>query len=156
MSTPATKKRLIIDNQVQGTVNIVVTGDVPVEEAIRIIEINLLLNGYTMVPVEGSNIVKVVGSGKNPRTAAIPIISDELLLPDGEQVVTYITKLRYCTDPTEVQQTLSTFVVPAPGALYECDGSAEVADAGHHRKHRHDPRFDPAFARDRRATGRGG
>jgi type II secretion system protein D len=109
-----TKKRLIIDNQVQGTVNIVVSGEVSAEEAIRIIEINLLLNGFTLIPVEGSDMVKVVGSGKNPRTAAIPIISDELLLPDGEQVVTYVAKLRYA-DAAEVQQTLSTFVVPAPG-----------------------------------------
>ncbi|WP_162145312.1 secretin N-terminal domain-containing protein [Chthoniobacter flavus] len=109
-----TKKRMIIDNQVQGTVNIVVSGEVPAEEAIRIIEINLLLNGFTLIPVEGTDMVKVVGSGKNPRTAAIPIISDELLLPEGEQVVTYIAKLHYA-DPTEVQQLLSTFVVPAPG-----------------------------------------
>jgi len=110
----ATKKRLVVDNQVQGTVNIVVAGEVPIEEAIRIIEINLLLNGFTLVPVEGSNIVKVVGSGKNPRSAAIPIVSDELLIPEGEQVVTYLAKLRYA-DPTELQQMLSTYVAPAPG-----------------------------------------
>jgi type II secretion system protein D len=110
----ATKKRLVVDNQVQGTVNIVVAGEVPIEEAVRIIEINLLLNGFTLVPVEGSNIVKVVGSGKNPRSAAIPIISDELLIPEGEQVVTYLAKLRYA-DPTELQQMLSTYVAPAPG-----------------------------------------
>ena len=49
------KKRLVIDNQVQGTVNIVVAGEVTVEEAMRIIEINLLLNGFTLVPAEGDN-----------------------------------------------------------------------------------------------------
>ena len=110
----ATKKRLVVDNQVQGTVNIVVSGEVPIEEAVRIIEINLLLNGFTLVPVEGSNIVKVVGNGKNPRSAAIPIISDELLIPEGEQVVTYLAKLRYA-DPAEMQQMLTTYVAPAPG-----------------------------------------
>ncbi len=109
-----TKRRLIIDNQVQGTVNIVVAGEVPAEEAVRIIEINLLLNGFTLVPVERSNIVKVIGSGKNPRAAAIPIISDELLLPEGEQVVTFLAKLKYA-DPTELQQMLSTYIVQAPG-----------------------------------------
>jgi general secretion pathway protein D len=109
-----TKSRLVIDNQVQGTVNIVVAGEVPVEEAIRIIEINLLLNGFTLVPVERSNIVKVVGAGKNPRTAAIPIISDELLLPNGEQVVTFLVKLQYA-DPVELQNTLTAFISPAPG-----------------------------------------
>ena len=109
-----TKKRLVIDNQVQGTVNIVIAGEVPAEEAIRIIEINLLLNGFTLVPVERSNIVKVVGAGKNPRTAAIPIISDEAMLPDGEQVVTFLAKLQYA-DPAELSQTLATFIAPAPG-----------------------------------------
>jgi len=105
-----TKKHLVLDNQVQGTVNIVVAGEISREEAIQIIEINLLLNGFTLVPVERSDIVKVIGIGKNPRAAAVPIIADELLLPDGEQVVTFLAKLQYI-DPQELQQTLSTFVV---------------------------------------------
>ncbi|MEP6669123.1 MAG: secretin N-terminal domain-containing protein [Chthoniobacter sp.] len=109
-----TGKRIVVDNQVSGTVNIVVTGDIPKEEAIRIIEINLLLNGITLIPVENSDIVKVVGTGKNPRGAAIPIISDELLIPAGEQVVTFVTKLHYA-DPTELQQTLTGFIGQSPG-----------------------------------------
>lgn len=108
-----TKKRIVTDNQVTGTVSIVVAGEIPKEEAIRIIEINLLLNGITLIPVENSNIVKVVGT-KNPRSAAIPIISDELLIPTGEQVVTFIAKLRYA-DPTELQQTLTSFVGQSQG-----------------------------------------
>jgi type II secretory pathway component GspD/PulD (secretin) len=109
-----TGKRVVFDNQVQGPVNIVVSGDIAPDEAIRIIEINLLLNGITLIPVEHSNIVKVVGTGKNPRGAAIPIISDELLLPAGEQVVTFIAKLNYA-DPTELAQTLTGFVGQAQG-----------------------------------------
>ena len=109
-----TKKRVIIDNQVQGTVNIVVAGDLPPDEAVRIIEINLLLNGFTLVPTDSGNIVKVIGTGKNPRSAAIPIVSDELLIPEGEQVVTFIAKLRYA-DPTELQQMLTTFVGQSQG-----------------------------------------
>ena len=38
------------------------------EEAIQIIEMNLLMNGFSLVPAEG-DIVKVIGTGKNPRTA---------------------------------------------------------------------------------------
>lgn len=110
-----TQKRIVLDNQVQGQVSIVVAGDVPVEEAIRIIEINLLLNGITLVPVERSNIVKVVSTGKNVKTGAFPIISDEALLPDGEQVVTFLAKLRYA-DPNELQQILTTFVGGAQGS----------------------------------------
>src|SRR5688500_12114795 len=58
-----TQKRILPDNQVQGQVSIVVAGEVPSDEAIRIIEISLLHNGFTLVPVERSNIVKVIGTG---------------------------------------------------------------------------------------------
>jgi type II secretory pathway component GspD/PulD (secretin) len=109
-----TGKRIVTDNQVQGTVYIVVPGEIPPDEAIRIIEINLQLNGFTMIPAEGSDIVKVVGANKNPRNAAIPIIADELLLPAGEQVVTFIAKLQYA-DATELQQTLTGYIGQAQG-----------------------------------------
>jgi type II secretion system protein D len=109
-----TKKNLVYDNQVIGTVNLVLSQPVPKEEAIRIIEINLLLNGFTLVPVENSNIIKVIGVGKNPRAAAIPLISDEMLIPEGEHVITFLTKVKYA-DPQELAQTLGTFVVQSAG-----------------------------------------
>lgn len=110
-----TRKNLVFDNQVMGPVNLVLSQPVPRDEAVKIIEINLLLNGYSLVPADSStSIVKVLGIGKNPRSAAIPLISDELLLPEGEQVVTFLTKVRYA-DPVELAQTLGTFVVPSQG-----------------------------------------
>jgi type II secretory pathway component GspD/PulD (secretin) len=66
-----TGKRVVTDDQVQGQVYIVAPGEVSPEEATRIIEINLQLNGFTMIPAERSDIIKVVGTGKNPRSAAI-------------------------------------------------------------------------------------
>ena len=65
-----------MDNFVQGKVNIFINKPVPREEAIKIIEMNLLLNRYSLVPA-GDDIVKVIGTGQNPRTAGVPIISDE-------------------------------------------------------------------------------
>src|SRR5262245_48440574 len=56
-------KTLVYDNQVIGTVNLVLSEPVPLNDAIRIIETNLLLNGFTLVPAEGSNIIKVIGIG---------------------------------------------------------------------------------------------
>ncbi|MEA3211226.1 MAG: ral secretion pathway protein [Chthoniobacter sp.] len=113
-----TKKHLVYDNQVIGNVNLVLSQPVPKEEAIKIIEINLLLNGFTLVPVEDPNkestIIKVIGIGKNPRSSAIPMVADELLIPDGEHVITFLAKLKYA-DPAELAQILGTFVVPAPG-----------------------------------------
>ncbi|MGI9087304.1 MAG: secretin N-terminal domain-containing protein [Chthoniobacterales bacterium] len=105
-----TGKKLVLDNFVQGKVNIFIAKPVPREEAIRIIEINLLLNGYSLVPADG-DIVKVIGTGKNPRAAGVPIISDEAMIPAGDHVISFLFKLRFA-DPTELQQVLGQYLSP--------------------------------------------
>ncbi|MEA3189012.1 MAG: ral secretion pathway protein [Chthoniobacter sp.] len=99
-----TGKRIIYDNSVQGNVNIVVNTPVPKEEAVKIIEINLLLNGFSLIP-EDDHITKVIGIGKIPRSAAVPIYSEIDQMPDSERVVTFLFKLQYA-DATEMQQIL--------------------------------------------------
>ena len=47
-----TGKRVITDNFVQGKVNIFLSKEVPREEAIQIIKISLLMNGFSLVPEE--------------------------------------------------------------------------------------------------------
>jgi general secretion pathway protein D len=106
-----TGKKLVMDNFVQGKVNIFIAKDVPREEAIKIIEINLLLNGYSLIPSEDSDIVKVIGTGKNPRTTGVPIVSNETEIPDGDHVISYLFKLRYA-DPQELQQALGQYLSP--------------------------------------------
>src|SRR5712664_3851761 len=106
-----TGKKLVMDNFVQGKVNIFIAKEVAREEAIKIIEMNLLLNGYSLVPSEDSDIVKVIGTGKNPRTTGVPIISDETEIPDGDHVISYLFKLRYA-DPQELQQALGQYLSP--------------------------------------------
>jgi general secretion pathway protein D len=106
-----TGKKLVMDNFVQGKVNIFISKDVPREEAIKIIEMNLLLNGYSLIPAEDTDIVKVIGTGKNPRTTGVPIVSDETEIPDGDHVISYLFKLRYA-DPTELQQALGQYLSP--------------------------------------------
>ena len=105
-----TGKKMIMDNNVVGKVNIFIPKPVTPDEAIRIIEMNLLLNGYSLVPAEG-DIVKVIGTGKNPRTAGVPIISDEADIPEGDHVISYLFKLRYA-DPQELQQVLGQYLSP--------------------------------------------
>ena len=105
-----TGKKLIMDNNVVGKVNIFIAKPMTRDEAIRIIEMNLLLNGYSLVPAEG-DIVKVIGTGKNPRTAGVPIISDEADIPEGDHVISYLFKLRYA-DPQELQQVLGQYLSP--------------------------------------------
>ncbi len=110
-----TGRRLIRDNQVIGQINIVINQPVPKDEAIKIIEINLLMNGFSLVPVDRTDgkLWKVIGTGKNPRNYGIPIFSDLDELPDNEQVVTYLKKLEYA-DPTELAQTLGQAVPASP------------------------------------------
>ena len=105
-----TGKKLVMDNFVQGKVNIFISKEVPREEAIKIIEINLLMNGFSLVPSEG-DIVKVIGTGKNPRTAGVPIISDESEIPEDGRVVSFLFKLRYA-DAQELQQVLGQYLSP--------------------------------------------
>jgi type II secretion system protein D len=106
-----TGKKLLMDQFVQGKINIFISKDVPREEAIKIIETSLLLNGLSLVPSEDSDIVKVISAGKNPRTSGVPVISDETEIPDGDHVISYLFKLRYA-DPQELQQALGQYLSP--------------------------------------------
>jgi general secretion pathway protein D len=108
-----TGRKLVMDNNVQGKVNIFIAKPIPREEAIRIIEMNLALNGFSLVPTEGE-IVEVIGINKNPRAAAVPIISDPADLPSGAQVVSYLFRLNYA-DPQELQQVLSQYLAGIGG-----------------------------------------
>ena len=105
-----TGKKLVRDNFVQGKVNIFISKDVPREEAIKIIEMNLLMNGFSLIPAD-EDIVKVIGTGKNPRTTGVPIISDASLIPEGDHVISFLFKLRYA-NPTELQQVLGQYLSP--------------------------------------------
>ena len=105
-----TGKRLVTDNFVQGKVTIFLAKPLPRDEAIKIIEMNLLMNGYSLVPAE-NNVVKVIGTGRNPRGAGVPIISDEADIPSGDHVISFVFKLRYA-DPIELQQVLGQYLSP--------------------------------------------
>ena len=105
-------KHLIFDNQVQGTVNINVP-EVPREEAIKIIEITLIMNGYHIVPVDSDpNLLKVTGLARSPRQVGIPIIAEPEPIPENEQVIMYLVKLQYA-DPTEMAQILGQAMPPS-------------------------------------------
>jgi general secretion pathway protein D len=108
-----TQKRLILDAQVTGPVPLNISNKVPKDEAVKIIEVALLMNGFTLVPTEDRNIWKVFGIGKNPKSGGVPIYTDEALLPMTEQVVSFLFKLQYA-DATELQQTLSQAFPPNP------------------------------------------
>jgi general secretion pathway protein D len=110
-----TGKKLVMDNFVQGKVNIFIAKDVSREEAIKIIEISMALNGISLVPA-GRDIVDVVGAGQNPRKAPVPIISDLADLPAGNPVISFLFRLQYA-DPQELQQVLMAYFQGSSGTI---------------------------------------
>src|SRR6266487_4326823 len=110
-----TGKKLIMDNFVQGKVNIFIAKDVSRDEAIKIIEISMALNGISLVPV-ARDIVDVVGAGQNPRKAPVPIISDLADIPAGNPVVSVLFRLQYA-DPQELQQVLMAYFQGSSGTI---------------------------------------
>src|SRR5213592_2362750 len=110
-----TGKKLVMDNFVQGKVNIFIAKDVSRDEAIKIIEISMALNGISLVPA-GRDIVDVVGAGQNPRKAPVPIISDLADIPPGNPMISFLFRLQYA-DPQELQQVLMAYFQGSSGTI---------------------------------------
>jgi type II secretion system protein D len=110
-----TGKKLVMDNFVQGKVNIFIAKDVSREEAIKIIEMSMSLNGISLVP-SGRDILSVVGAGQNPRKAPVPIVSDLSDIPPGNPVISFLFHLQYA-DPQELQQVLMAYFQGSSGTI---------------------------------------
>jgi general secretion pathway protein D len=110
-----TGKKLVMDNFVQGKVNIFITKDVSREEAIKIIEMSMSLNGISLVPA-GKDLLDVVGAGQNPRKAPVPIVSDLADIPAGNPVISFLFHLQYA-DPQELQQVLMAYFQGSSGTI---------------------------------------
>lgn len=96
-----TGKRLIRDSNLAGPeLSIMVNDPIPHREAISMIESSLLLNGYTLVPVD-ENTVKILGPSRPPRTEGLPLYLEESQLPkEGDKIVSFYQPLRFLS-PTE-------------------------------------------------------
>src|SRR6266446_59379 len=110
-----TGKKLVMDNFVQGKVNIFIAKDVSREEAIKIIEMSMSLNGISLVPA-GRDLLDVVGAGQNPRKAPVPIVSDLADIPPGNPVISFLFHLQYA-DPQELQQVLMAYFQGSSGTI---------------------------------------
>lgn len=103
-----TNKRLILDAALTGpNLSISVNQQVTREEAIALIESALILNGYTIVPVD-DNAVKILGPTKFPKSEGIPLYTDISQLPEGEGIVSYFMPFRYIR-VDEAQAAFSQF-----------------------------------------------
>ena len=96
-----TGKRLIRDSNLAGPeLSIMVTDPVPPKEAVALIESSLLLNGYTLVPVDEKT-VKILGPSRPPRSEGLPLYLQESELPqEGDKIVSFYQPLRFLS-PSE-------------------------------------------------------
>ncbi|MCB1228194.1 MAG: hypothetical protein KDK99_20480, partial [Verrucomicrobiales bacterium] len=104
--------KIIRDPQVeQAVVTIDTTGEMSKAEAIRYVEASLLLNGWAFVPVS-PGMVKVLGveSRKVPPESSQGLYSNESQLPTDEQIVSFVTTLKYIS--TEDAITAIDSVIP--------------------------------------------
>ncbi len=131
-------RRYVMGNQPLGNVTVFVSGRLPKSEAIKLIEMHLMINGVVLSPSEDPNIWKVSGAGINPKSVGIPFIDREELMPVNEQVVTYLFKLEWA-DPTELagliqnqilvtgpNQVMSIVALPKANALLVTENSALI------------------------------
>lgn len=107
-----TGRQLIYSTQLAGPIRIAISGQVPQSEAIKIVEMTLLMNGFNILPTEEPKIWKVTGTGQNPKSAGIPFVDREELLPPGEQTVMFLFKLQHA-DPTELAQIIQSGILAA-------------------------------------------
>ena len=128
-------KHVIADNKVTGSMNLVVNSPVTRSEAIKIIEVALGLNGYSIVPGDG-DIVKVLGLGGQPKSAGVQIYFDPSQIPNSDQIVAFLARLRYL-DPLETAGVLQQFVPPASNVGFNAipkAGALIITDNASHLK----------------------
>ncbi len=108
-----TGKRLLRDANLAGpNISIFVPGQLPKKDAIALIESALLLNGYSIVPLDDRT-SKVLGQGRSPLGEAIPLFADPSLLPQTEELASYFMLLNYIS-PQDALQVFSNYVTMRP------------------------------------------
>jgi len=104
-----TGRHLIRDSKLDGPeLTISVPGKIPKQEAIRIIEAAMLLNGYTLLPVDDTT-SKILGPSRPAQAEGIPLFVDVSQLPQGDQVVSFFMSLEFIS-PEDAESTFSSFV----------------------------------------------
>jgi type II secretion system protein D len=109
-----TGKQIIEGQNLTGpTVTLHTPDRIPRQEAIRLMEAALLLNGIAVVPA-GPNTVKILNvAAQNPRSEGLQIYTDLGELPNTEQIVSYFTNLNFIP-VNEAVNILQTSIAPNP------------------------------------------
>jgi len=122
-----TGKRLVRDSNLAGPeLSIMVADLIPRKEAISIIESSLLLNGYTIVPVDDKT-VKILGPSRPPRSEGLPLYLEESQLPqDGDKIVSFYKQLNFLS-PAEATSIVDGVVQRnAYGAIVQIPNTSAI------------------------------
>ena len=122
-----TGKRLIRDSNLQGPeLSIMVADPIPQKEAISLIESSLLLNGYTLVPVNGKT-MKILGPSRPPRAEGLPLYLEESQLPqDGDKIVSFYKSLNFLS-PAEATSIIDGVIQRnAYGAIVQIPNASAI------------------------------
>jgi len=113
-----TGKRIIRDSNLAGNeLSILIAKPVSREDAIAIIESSLLMNNYSIVPVNNQT-VKILGPSRAPRTEGLPLYNNlGELPPDGDKVASFYKPLSFIS-PEEAMNVIQGVVqINAYGSL---------------------------------------
>ena len=113
-----TGKRIIRDSNLAGNeLSILIAKPVSREDAIAIIESSLLMNNYSIVPVDDQT-VKILGPSRAPRTEGLPLYNNLGELPqDGDKVASFYKTLNFLS-PEEAMTVIQGVVqINAYGSL---------------------------------------
>ena len=103
-----------------------VADPIPRKEAISLIESSLLLNGYTVVPVDEKT-VKILGPSRPPRSEGLPLYLEESQLPqDGDKIVSFYKPLQFLS-PAEATSIIDGVVQRnAYGAIVQIPNASAI------------------------------
>jgi len=113
-----TGKRIIRDSNLAGQeLSIMVAKPVSREDAVAIIESSLLMNNYSIVPVDDQTI-KILGPSRAPRTEGLPLISEIQSLPaDGDKVLSFYKPLSFISPEEAIAVVQGVVQINAYGSV---------------------------------------
>ena len=113
-----TGRRIIRDSNLAGPeLSIMVAEKVSRADAIKLIESSLLLNGYSIVPVDETT-VKVLGPARTPRSEGLPLFRETSQIPpDGDKVVSFYQQLSFVSPEEAISVLKQVVQINTFGAL---------------------------------------
>ncbi len=122
-----TGKRIIRDSNLAGPeLSLMIADPVSKKDAVSLLESTMLVNGYTLVPVDEKT-VKIIGPSRPPRMEGLPLYQNPAdLPPDGERLVSFYQPLHFLS-PNEAINILQGVIQINPyGSLVAVPNTSSI------------------------------